>query len=309
MHLAPQLADLLPLLGREQIGLACRRPPRPGADTLTQRLRVDAQISGDIGRCDSHRPGNRSARSLMSPLIWASTRRRCVSVLRLQAQADSGKRADLLATQERQEIRKLRREVHELRRANEILKSASVFFAKESTQTERGERVCRGAARALRVERIRRTVGVTASAYDQRRTGERSVRAVEDERLLGRIVALHAANYFAYGYRRMWNALRRAGEHLPRCRVQRLMAAHGIQGAKRRGKPERTTKVRSGGAKKTRSSGTSLPHGRTPCGSAISRTCAAGRGRVLQRPTTRRRSSTMRCSHRSGPSETRWRTP
>ena len=92
------------------------------------------------------------------------------------------------------------------------------------------------------VERIRRTVGVTASAYDQRRTGERSVRAVEDERLLGRIVALHAANYFAYGYRRMWNALRRAGEHLPRCRVQRLMAAHGIQGAKRRGKPERTTR-------------------------------------------------------------------
>jgi transposase len=33
--------------------------------------------------------------------------------------------------QEREEIRKLRREVHDLRRANEILKSASVFFAKE----------------------------------------------------------------------------------------------------------------------------------------------------------------------------------
>ena len=48
-----------------------------------------------------------------------------------QAEADSGKRADLLATQELQEIRKLRPEVHELRRANEILKSASVLFAKE----------------------------------------------------------------------------------------------------------------------------------------------------------------------------------
>jgi transposase len=34
-------------------------------------------------------------------------------------------------TDEREEIRKLRREVHDLRRANEILKSASVFFAKE----------------------------------------------------------------------------------------------------------------------------------------------------------------------------------
>jgi transposase len=48
-----------------------------------------------------------------------------------QAEADTGKRADLLSSQEREEIRKLRREVHDLRRANEILKSASVFFAKE----------------------------------------------------------------------------------------------------------------------------------------------------------------------------------
>jgi transposase len=48
-----------------------------------------------------------------------------------QAEADSGTRSDLLSTQERQEIRKLRRENLELRRANEILKSASVFFAKQ----------------------------------------------------------------------------------------------------------------------------------------------------------------------------------
>lgn len=48
-----------------------------------------------------------------------------------QAEADSGKRGDLLSSEEREEIKKLRREVFELRRANEILKSASVFFAKE----------------------------------------------------------------------------------------------------------------------------------------------------------------------------------
>ncbi len=48
-----------------------------------------------------------------------------------QAEADSGTRTDLLTTQEREEIRKLREENYELRRANEILKSASVFFAKE----------------------------------------------------------------------------------------------------------------------------------------------------------------------------------
>jgi transposase len=48
-----------------------------------------------------------------------------------QAEADAGVRTDLLSTQEREEIRRLRKENFELRRANEILKSASVFFAKE----------------------------------------------------------------------------------------------------------------------------------------------------------------------------------
>jgi transposase len=48
-----------------------------------------------------------------------------------QAEADNGSRPDLPTTAEREEIRKLRQENFELRRANEILKSASVFFAKE----------------------------------------------------------------------------------------------------------------------------------------------------------------------------------
>ena len=43
-----------------------------------------------------------------------------------QAQADSGARPDLPTTAEREEIRKLRAESFELRRANEILKSATV---------------------------------------------------------------------------------------------------------------------------------------------------------------------------------------
>jgi transposase len=48
-----------------------------------------------------------------------------------QHEADSGARPDLPTSQEREEIRRLRMENFELRRANEILKSASVFFAKE----------------------------------------------------------------------------------------------------------------------------------------------------------------------------------
>jgi HTH-like domain len=51
---------------------------------------------------------------------------------------------------------------------------------------------------------------------------------VEDERLLGVIRTTHKNNFEAYGYRRMWKALRRLAENVPRCRVQRLLAAAGI---------------------------------------------------------------------------------
>jgi putative transposase len=91
------------------------------------------------------------------------------------------------------------------------------------------------------VEPICRTLGVSASAYYQRRTGARSARTIEDDRLLGVIGQTHKDNFYAYGYRKMWKTLRRAGETVPRCQVQRLMREHGIQGAKRRGRPWRTT--------------------------------------------------------------------
>ncbi len=48
-----------------------------------------------------------------------------------QAEADRGERDDRLTTAELDELKQLRRENAELRRANEILKAASVFFAQE----------------------------------------------------------------------------------------------------------------------------------------------------------------------------------
>ena len=92
------------------------------------------------------------------------------------------------------------------------------------------------------VEPICRTLDVSASAYYHRASGARSARQIEDERLLARIRELHAKNYFAYGSRRVWKAPRLAGEPVARCTVERLMRAHGICGAKRRGKPWRTTR-------------------------------------------------------------------
>jgi putative transposase len=91
------------------------------------------------------------------------------------------------------------------------------------------------------VEPICRVLGVSASAYYQRKTGRRSARVVDDERMLGVIRELHLANYEAYGSRRMWKALRRAGHQIGRDRVARLMRRAGIQGAKRRTKQWKTT--------------------------------------------------------------------
>jgi putative transposase len=91
------------------------------------------------------------------------------------------------------------------------------------------------------VEPICSTLGVSASAYYQRATGRRSRRRVEDARLLELIEEGAERNYGAYGYRKTWLALKRAGVQVGRDRIKRLMRANGIQGAKRRGKPWRTT--------------------------------------------------------------------
>ncbi len=54
-----------------------------------------------------------------------------------QAEADQDRRLELLTTSEREELKRLRKEVAELRRANAILKDASVYFATELDPTRR----------------------------------------------------------------------------------------------------------------------------------------------------------------------------
>ena len=73
---------------------------------------------------ESGRPIAHVARDLGVP---AESLRRYVR----QVEANEGLRPDLPSAAEREEIKALRKEVFELRRANEILKAASVFFATE----------------------------------------------------------------------------------------------------------------------------------------------------------------------------------
>jgi transposase len=73
---------------------------------------------------ESDRPIAHVARDLGVP---SETLRKYVR----QLEADEGRRPDLPTAAEREEIKQLRKEVYDLRRANEILKAASVFFATE----------------------------------------------------------------------------------------------------------------------------------------------------------------------------------
>jgi transposase len=90
--------------------------PRKYPDELIQR---GVRLALESGRPISH-----VARDIGLP---AETLRKRVR----QAEADQGLRPDLPTSEEREQIKQLRKEVFELRRANEILKAASVFFATE----------------------------------------------------------------------------------------------------------------------------------------------------------------------------------
>jgi transposase len=79
---------------------------------------------------------SRTVRSRTSPRTWASTREALRQWVR-QAEADRGVRRDLLKTDEREELKRLRKENAELKRANAILKDASVYFAQELDPTRR----------------------------------------------------------------------------------------------------------------------------------------------------------------------------
>jgi transposase InsO family protein/transposase-like protein len=160
-----------------------------------------------------------------------------------QAEADAGNRSDILASREREGVRKLRKENFELRRANEILKSASVFCrgarprpSEVSRYVDEHRAAASGSSRSAgpwACRRPRTTSGPRASAQP---------RAVEHERLLGVTRATHKKNYEATGTGALEGAA--AGrERVPRCQVQRLMREHEIRGAKRRSKPWRPTKA------------------------------------------------------------------
>ncbi|WP_408630231.1 IS3 family transposase [Amycolatopsis mongoliensis] len=165
-------------------------------------------------------------------------------------------------------IAELEREVRELRRANEILKTASAFFAAGGARPQNQvtpddstpqrevplavvidyiddhrERVVEG--KKLGVESIcavlnAADVRIAPRSFWAAKKRRPSKRAARDAELLVEIERVFRGNYDVYGARKVHAQLNREGIRVARCTVERLMRQKGLQGL-RRGRRPRTT--------------------------------------------------------------------
>lgn len=154
-------------------------------------------------------------------------------------EVDAGQRPGT-PTEVSQELAALRRENAELKRACEILKTASAFFA--AAEPERRFTSSMASIdedkHRFGVEPICRLLsqhGVTIapSTDDARRAQPATTAELQDAYAAYALIDLHRDNRSVYGARTCWHALRRARRHLGRDQVARLMPIAGIDGISR----------------------------------------------------------------------------
>ncbi|WP_344016990.1 IS3 family transposase, partial [Kitasatospora atroaurantiaca] len=156
-------------------------------------------------------------------------------------QVDSGQRPGT-TTEESAQIKAMKKEIAELKRANDILKAAGEFLrgrARPATPSlvafideHRG--------RFGGVEPICRVLtehgcSIAPSTYyaQHKRLVSPCARTLRDEELKPLIKEVHDTNYRVYGARKVWRELQRQGHEVARCTVERLMRELGIAGAVR----------------------------------------------------------------------------
>ncbi|MFS8204702.1 IS3 family transposase [Streptomyces sp. CWNU-52B] len=158
-----------------------------------------------------------------------------------QQEIDAGTRPGT-TTEESAQLKALKKENAELKRANEILKAAGKFLrgrARPATRTLVAF-IDEHRDRFGGVEPICRTLTghdckIAPSTYyaHKKRLAAPSARAVRDAELKELIRQVHTTNYRVYGARKIWRELSRQGHTVARCTVERLMRELGIAGAVR----------------------------------------------------------------------------
>ncbi|WP_229911462.1 IS3 family transposase [Streptomyces aurantiogriseus] len=162
-----------------------------------------------------------------------------------KAEVDTGRRPGV-TSDEAAEIKRLRAEVAESRRANEILKAASGFLRGRARPAVETLVAFIDAHRQMfGVEPICRVLTshglkIATSTYYAAKNRAPSARAVRDAELKAQISRVHTDNFSVYGVRKVWRQLHREDLPVARCTVARLMRDLGLEGA-RRGKKIRTT--------------------------------------------------------------------
>ncbi|MCZ4299970.1 IS3 family transposase [Microbacterium oxydans] len=156
-----------------------------------------------------------------------------------RAEVDAGVKPGL-TTDAAAEIKRLQKEVSELRKANEILKAASIFFAKGARPpldemirfiTEHRDRF--GVELICQVLRPAVRGFLTSRGYRAAVTRAPSARQMRDDLLVSEITRLHAENYGVYGRRKMHALMRRQGWEIGRDQTERLMRVAGVCGVRK----------------------------------------------------------------------------
>ncbi|WP_411572778.1 IS3 family transposase [Streptomyces pluripotens] len=209
------------------------RPSRYPLELRRRAVRMVAEVRGDY-------PNETAALQAVVDKLDIGSRETLRNWVK-QYEIDAGQRPGT-TTEESAQLKALKKENAELKRANEILKAAAKFL--------RGR--ARPAIHALvafidehrdrfgGVEPICRTLTahdcqIAPSTYyaHKKRLETPSARSVRDEELKERIHEVYTSNYRVYGARKIWRELNRQGHAVARCTVERLMRELGIQGAVR----------------------------------------------------------------------------
>ncbi|MDT8853902.1 IS3 family transposase [Paracoccaceae bacterium Fryx2] len=156
-----------------------------------------------------------------------------------QVQRDGGDRPGQTSA-DKARIKELERENRELRQVNEILRKASAYFGSGGARPPVSQMMdfIEESREAFGVEPICKALQFAPSTYYDRRAIVRdperaSRRAKSDAAMSLKIDGAWADNRKLYGARKVWHVLRRDGEDVARCTVERLMRALGIRGVVR----------------------------------------------------------------------------